>query len=145
MAAKFANKFNDPKQVIVVEPNEVIFSFVIDIRNIKRRTEHFKLFTRAICDYHFQIHYYQPLFTLIGGGIKSFDQAKRPMRNVLPKNATWLQENVMSFDPEQNQVTMSNGDTAQYEIMIVAMGLQLHWEKVRLEEIFYIFRLVNRN
>ena len=98
MAAKFAKKFNDPNQVIIVEPNE--------------------------------IHYYQPLFTLIGGGIKSFDQAKRPMRDVLPQNATWLQENVMSFEPEQNQVTMSNGDTVQYEIMIVAMGLQLHWEKI---------------
>lgn len=60
------------------------------------------------------------------------------MRKVLPKNAMWLQENVMSFEPEQNQITTSNGDTVQYEIMIVAVGLQLHWEKVRLEKISHI-------
>nr|XP_012139841.1 PREDICTED: cyclin-T-like isoform X1 [Megachile rotundata] len=77
-----------------------------------------------------QIHYYQPMFTLIGGDIRSFDASKKPMKEVLPKDATWLQENVMSFEPEQNQVTMSNGDTVQYEIMIVAVGLQLHWEKI---------------
>ncbi|XP_031837032.1 sulfide quinone oxidoreductase [Nomia melanderi] len=76
------------------------------------------------------IHYYQPMFTLIGGGIRPFEASKKPMKAVLPQNAKWLQENVMSFDPEQNQVTMSNGDTVQYEIMIVAMGLQLHWEKI---------------
>lgn len=61
------------------------------------------------------------------------------MKDVLPQNAKWLQESVMSFEPEQNQIILSNGDTVQYEIMIVAMGLQLHWEKVRLEIISYIF------
>ncbi|XP_053980330.1 sulfide:quinone oxidoreductase, mitochondrial [Hylaeus volcanicus] len=77
-----------------------------------------------------EIHYYQPLFTLIGGGIRSFEDSKRPMKDVLPQQAKWLQESVMSFEPEQNQITMSNGDTVQYDVLIIAMGLQLHWEKV---------------
>ncbi|XP_076631160.1 sulfide quinone oxidoreductase [Colletes latitarsis] len=98
MAAKFANRFKDPNQVIIVEPSD--------------------------------IHYYQPLFTLIGGGIKSFQSSKRSMKDVLPQNAKWLQESVMRFEPEQNEIIMSNGDTVQYKYMIVAMGLQLHWEKV---------------
>ncbi|XP_033336171.2 sulfide quinone oxidoreductase [Megalopta genalis] len=76
------------------------------------------------------VHYYQPMFTLIGGGIRSFEDSKRPMKEVLPSNAKWLHENAMSFEPEQNQVTMTNGDTVQYEIMIVAMGMQLYWEKI---------------
>ena len=61
------------------------------------------------------------------------------MKDTLPKNAKWFQENVMSFEPPQNQVTMSNGDSVQYEIMIIAMGLQLYWEKVRLDKLFYFF------
>ncbi|PBC32957.1 Sulfide:quinone oxidoreductase [Apis cerana cerana] len=77
-----------------------------------------------------EIHYYQPMFTLIGGGIRSFEDSKKPMKDTLPKNAKWFQDNVMSFEPTQNQVTMSNGDIVQYEIMIVAMGLQLYWEKI---------------
>ncbi|XP_068983072.1 sulfide:quinone oxidoreductase, mitochondrial [Bombus flavifrons] len=77
-----------------------------------------------------EIHYYQPMFTLIGGGIRSFEHSKKLMKDTLPKNAKWFQENVMSFEPPHNQVTMSNGDTVQYEIMIIAMGLQLHWQKI---------------
>lgn len=77
-----------------------------------------------------EIHYYQPMFTLIGGGIRSFEDSKKSMKDTLPKNAKWFQDNVMSFEPTQNQVTMSNGDIVQYEIMIVAMGLQLYWEKI---------------
>lgn len=74
------------------------------------------------------------MFTLIGGGLRSFKDSKKLMKDTLPQNARWFKENVMSFEPTQNQVTMSNGDSVEYEIMIVAMGLQLHWEKVRLEE-----------
>lgn len=98
MAAKLANKFKEPKQVVIVDPSEV--------------------------------HYYQPMFTLIGGGIRSFEDSKRSMKDTLPRNATWLKESVTSFEPAQNQVGISNGDTVQYEIMIVAMGLQLFWEKI---------------
>ncbi|XP_034191932.2 sulfide quinone oxidoreductase isoform X1 [Osmia lignaria lignaria] len=76
------------------------------------------------------VHFYQPMFTLIGGGLRSYEASKKTMKDTLPKDATWLKESVMSFAPEQNQITMSNGDTVQYEIMIVAVGLQLHWEKI---------------
>ncbi|KZC05641.1 Sulfide:quinone oxidoreductase, mitochondrial [Dufourea novaeangliae] len=76
------------------------------------------------------VHFYQPMFTLIGGGIKQFEDSKKSMKDVLPKHAKWLQENVMTFEPDQNRVTMSNGDQVQYDIMIVAMGLQLYWEKI---------------
>jgi len=79
----------------------------------------------------FQIHYYQPLFTLIGGGISSFEASKRYMKDVLPKNATWIKASVVGFQPEANQVTTHNGDTIEYEIMIIAIGLQLYWDKVR--------------
>lgn len=79
------------------------------------------------------------MFTLVGGGLRSYEASKKPMKNTLPKDATWLKESVMSFAPEQNQITMSNGDTVQYEIMIVAVGLQLHWEKVRLDKTFISF------
>ncbi|XP_024937938.1 sulfide:quinone oxidoreductase, mitochondrial isoform X4 [Cephus cinctus] len=76
------------------------------------------------------IHYYQPLFTLIGGGIKLFKSSNRPMAQVLPRNAKWIKDSVITFQPESNNIITSNGDTIQYEIMIVAMGLQLYWDKI---------------
>lgn len=76
------------------------------------------------------IHYYQPMFTLIGGGISSFKTAKRNMKDVLPKNAKWLKDSIVGFQPDANKVSTHNGDTIQYDMMIVALGLQLYWDKV---------------
>lgn len=75
-------------------------------------------------------HYYQPLFTLIGGGIKPLKSSYEPMEKVLPKDSKWVKDRVTKFDPESNTVTVGNGDTIQYEYLIVALGLQLHWNKI---------------
>ncbi|XP_020286215.1 sulfide:quinone oxidoreductase, mitochondrial [Pseudomyrmex gracilis] len=75
-------------------------------------------------------HYYQPLFTLIGGGISSFKSSRRNMKDILPKDVKWLKASVVGFEPDANKVSIDNGDTIQYDIMIVALGLQLHWDKI---------------
>lgn len=77
-----------------------------------------------------QVHYYQPLFTLVGGGIASYNYSKKSMKSVLPKNAKWLKDSVIGFDPENNQITTNNGDTVHYDILIVALGLQINWDQV---------------
>ncbi|EFN77650.1 sulfide:quinone oxidoreductase, mitochondrial isoform X2 [Harpegnathos saltator] len=76
------------------------------------------------------VHYYQPLFTLIGGGISSFKTSRRYMKDVLPKNAKWLKDSVVGFQPNVNKVLTHNGDIIQYDRMIVALGLQLYWDKI---------------
>lgn len=53
------------------------------------------------------------------------------MKEVLPKKAKWLKASVVGFQPDVNKVSTHHGDTIQYDIMIVALGLQLHWDKVR--------------
>ncbi|XP_070162971.1 sulfide:quinone oxidoreductase, mitochondrial isoform X2 [Polyergus mexicanus] len=76
------------------------------------------------------VHYYQPLFTLIGGGISSFKSSRRYMKNVLPKKAKWLKASIVGFQPDVNEVLTHDGATIQYDIMIVALGLQLYWDKI---------------
>ncbi|KAL6441956.1 hypothetical protein ACFW04_002370 [Cataglyphis niger] len=76
------------------------------------------------------IHYYQPLFTLIGGGISSFMSSRKYMKDVLPKKAKWLKASVVEFQPDINKISTHHGDTIQYDIMIVALGLQLYWDKI---------------
>ncbi|KAJ8679863.1 hypothetical protein QAD02_015650 [Eretmocerus hayati] len=75
-------------------------------------------------------HYYQPLFTLVGGGIKPLEASRRPMKDVLPQKAQWIKDRVTFFRPNNNEVTTSRGDTIQYEVMIVAMGLELYWDQI---------------
>ncbi|KAL6259777.1 hypothetical protein P5V15_009689 [Pogonomyrmex californicus] len=76
------------------------------------------------------VHYYQPLFTLIGGGISSYSSSRKYMKEVLPKNAKWLKTSIVEFQPDVNKVLTHDGDTIQYDIMIVALGLQLSWDKI---------------
>lgn len=80
--------------------------------------------------FYFQRHYYQPLFTLIGGGIKPLESSWKPMKEVLPKDSKWFKDRVVKFEPESNTVTIGNGDSIQYEYLIVSLGLQLYWNKV---------------
>lgn len=77
-----------------------------------------------------EMHYYQPLFTLIGGGMKTLAQSRCPTESVLPKNVNWIQDKVSSFNPKDNSVTISNGDTINYDYMIVSVGLQLNFDKI---------------
>ncbi|XP_055638169.1 sulfide:quinone oxidoreductase, mitochondrial isoform X1 [Toxorhynchites rutilus septentrionalis] len=75
-------------------------------------------------------HYYQPMFTLIGGGIKSLEDSFRPMSKVLPALAKWLKDSAAKFEPEKNTVLTANGDKIEYEFLLVAMGLQLNYDKI---------------
>uniref|UniRef100_A0AAG5CVT5 Sulfide:quinone oxidoreductase, mitochondrial n=1 Tax=Anopheles atroparvus TaxID=41427 RepID=A0AAG5CVT5_ANOAO len=75
-------------------------------------------------------HYYQPMFTLIGGGIKKLEDSFRPMKSVLPALATWLQDSAAKFEPENNTVHTKGGDSIEYEYLLVAVGLQLNYEQI---------------
>eukprot|EP00090_Calanus_glacialis_P013552 TRINITY_DN22219_c0_g1_i1.p1 TRINITY_DN22219_c0_g1~~TRINITY_DN22219_c0_g1_i1.p1 ORF type:complete len:446 (-),score=142.49 TRINITY_DN22219_c0_g1_i1:240-1577(-) len=80
-------------------------------------------------------HFYQPLWTLVGGGIKPLAESAKPMETILPKNATWIQDAVTSFHPEENTVTTKQGQEIGYEYMVVAMGMVSRYEWVNgLEE-----------
>ena len=69
-------------------------------------------------------HYYQPLWTLAGAGLKPLAQSVRPMKDVLPRQVTWLQDSVQRFDPEENSLVTKSGDTIKYEWLVIAAGLQ---------------------
>lgn len=70
-------------------------------------------------------HYYQPMWTLVGGGVKTLEQSVRPMESLLPREATWLRDSVASFDPDNNCLTTANGDVVSYDWLVVATGLTL--------------------
>merc|ERR1719219_570075 len=52
-------------------------------------------------------HYYQPLWTLVGGGKKSLEESGRKMIELMHPKAWWYKDQVASFQPEQNQVTLT--------------------------------------
>jgi sulfide:quinone oxidoreductase len=77
-----------------------------------------------------ETHAYQPGWTMVGGGVFDVATTIRPMHSVMPKGVTWIREAAASFQPDNNQVTLRDRSTVTYEVLIVAPGIRLAWEKI---------------
>ncbi len=75
-------------------------------------------------------HYYQPLWTLVGGGCAKRETTQRSEASVMPKAVTWIKDAVTTFDPENNQIETAGGKTIGYDVMVVCPGIQLDWDKI---------------
>lgn len=77
-----------------------------------------------------ETHYYQPGFTMIGGGIFNSDEVKRPMQSLIPKGVTWIRAAVAEFRPDDNAVMLDDGTRIAYQRLIVCPGLKLNWDGI---------------
>lgn len=76
-------------------------------------------------------HYYQPLWTLVGGGV--FDKAVtvRDEADYIPDGVTWIRERVAAIDPRANAIETDRGTRITYDQLVVALGIQLDWHEIR--------------
>lgn len=75
-------------------------------------------------------HYYQPLWTLVGGGVFPREESERNESEFIPQGCTWIKDFVSSFQPERNTLTLRNENVLSYDILVVAAGIQIDWEKI---------------
>tara|TARA_R110000824_G_scaffold318073_1_gene505187 strand:+ start:4595 stop:6277 length:1683 start_codon:yes stop_codon:yes gene_type:complete len=75
-------------------------------------------------------HYYQPGFTMVGAGVFELEETRRSMDAVMPEKVSWIKETVVSFNPEQNFVTLDTQTQVAYKNLVVCPGLILNWEGV---------------
>ncbi|MCS6822081.1 MAG: NAD(P)/FAD-dependent oxidoreductase [Microscillaceae bacterium] len=80
-------------------------------------------------------HYYQPAWTLVGGGDFDINATVRRQADVMPKKATWIKDRATGFEPTRNIVMTEKNGEISYKYLIVVPGIQLDWYKVKgLEE-----------
>lgn len=72
-------------------------------------------------------HYYQPLWTLVGGGLVDARKTVRRETSVLPRQSAWIRDRATGVDPE-NRVVQLHGGTVGYDRLVVAPGIQLDWD-----------------
>ena len=77
-----------------------------------------------------ETHYYQPGWTMVGGGIFEPEVTARPMASVMPKGVQWIKAAVSTFQPENNEVTLDTGRTIGYRALVVAPGNCLDWDAI---------------
>ncbi|BBM84313.1 pyridine nucleotide-disulfide oxidoreductase [Candidatus Uabimicrobium amorphum] len=75
-------------------------------------------------------HYYQPIWTLVGGGVFPKEVSEREQEDFIPDGYTWIQDKVATFDPKNNQIKTHDEKTIAYKYLIVAAGIQIDWDKI---------------
>ena len=75
-------------------------------------------------------HYYQPLWTLVGGGVFPKEESERNEADCIPDGAEWIQDAVTELHPGENRVTLAGGDSVGYDVLVMAAGIQLDWDAI---------------
>ena len=75
-------------------------------------------------------HYYQPLWTLVGGGSASQAETVRPQASVMPQGVAWIKDSAADIDPERRSVALASGGSITYDYLVVSPGIQLDWDKI---------------
>ncbi len=75
-------------------------------------------------------HYYQPGWTLVGGGVFKPADTERPMASLMPSGVKWIRAAASGFEPEKNRIVLDDGERLGYRALVVAPGIKLNWEGV---------------
>ena len=75
-------------------------------------------------------HWYQPLWTLVGGGQAPLRATRRSEASVVPDGVHWIRQAARAVDPDLRTVTLTDGRRLGYDFLVMAPGLQLDWNGV---------------
>jgi len=81
------------------------------------------------------IHYYQPGWTMVGGGVFDVAETAKTMGSLIPRGVHWIKGAVAAFEPKDNAVVLDGCRVVKYGRLVVCPGLKLDWEGIEgLEE-----------
>ena len=78
-----------------------------------------------------EFHYYQPAWTLVGGGQYEMTHTERRLSELIPEGVGHIAQNVIQVHPRERTVELANGERIAYEVLVVAAGLQIHWHAIQ--------------
>src|SRR5688572_2116770 len=75
-------------------------------------------------------HYYQPLWTLVGGGRAPAAESVRAQASVVPQGVAWIRDAAERIDADHQRIELQSGATLTYDALVVAPGIQLDWARI---------------
>ncbi len=76
-------------------------------------------------------HYYQPAWTLVGGGVYDINKTVRNEADYIPPKVKWIKDSAEKLDPDNNLLTTKSGQQITYDFMVVCCGARLNWQVVK--------------
>jgi len=77
-----------------------------------------------------EFHYYQPAWTLVGGGAYALANTRRTVASLVPSGVTLVKDAAAEFRPDTNEVVIAGGDAVGYDYLVVCPGVALDWGKI---------------
>ena len=77
-----------------------------------------------------EYHYYQPQWTMVGGGMFPREVTRRRMLDLIPNGVNWINKAAAEFDPDNNSITTVDGESIGYDYLVVAAGIKIDWDKI---------------
>jgi sulfide:quinone oxidoreductase len=75
-------------------------------------------------------HYYQPAWTLVGGGQYKAEDTVKAEASCIPNGVTWIKDYATEFDPDNNTVKTREGKQVYYDYLVVCPGIQIDWNAI---------------
>ena len=72
-----------------------------------------------------ETHYYQPGFLFIPFGVYTREDVVKPKKDFFPEGINLVESKIWKVLPEYNKVHLENGDTLDYDLLIIATGSQI--------------------
>ena len=94
--------------------------------SLKSRNKSLKIAIIEPSDHHF----YQPSWTLVGGGAFNVNASRRNTQDIIPAGVAWIKDKISTFNPEANEVILKHKETIKYKYLAVATGLKLNWDAI---------------
>lgn len=75
-------------------------------------------------------HYYQPYWTLVGGGMVPKEASRKPQAQVMPKGVNWVRDRVVGLNAAEKQLELASGDRVSFDYLVIAAGIQIDWGSI---------------
>lgn len=76
------------------------------------------------------VHYYQPGWTMVGGGVFDAQTTAKTMGSLIPRGVHWLKSAVAAFEPQNNALILDGCRVVKYDRLVVCPGLKLDWDRI---------------
>nr|MCW1968997.1 NAD(P)/FAD-dependent oxidoreductase [Anaerolineae bacterium] len=71
-------------------------------------------------------HYYQPGYLFLPFGVYGKNDVIKPKRDFLPTGVRLVMSAITAIEPEQNRVRLADGQTLNYDFLIIATGADIY-------------------
>lgn len=78
-----------------------------------------------------EIHLYQPGQVFIATGVYQPDDIIMSNNDFIPDDIKWIKDEAKSIDAENNKLTLRSGEEVSYDYLVVATGIQYHYEWIK--------------